>query len=56
MLVECIDMPGESLMVRFTFKVLAALWVAIAVCNDPLEEKTLWRKYFYYYERLEHFR
>ena len=56
MLAECINMPNEPLMVRFTFKVLAALWAAIASCNDPVEEKTLWRKYFYYYERLEHFR
>ena len=56
MLAECINMPNEPLMVRFTFKVLAALWAAIASCNDPVEEKNLWRKYFYYYERLEHFR
>ena len=56
MFVECLPMHNEPLMVRFTFKVLAALWAAISVCSDEGEEKRLWRAYNYYWARLEHFR
>ena len=46
---------NQSLMERFTLRVIAALWKAIVRCNDSKEEAALWRAYFYYWNRYRYF-